>query len=69
MSYASSIEYDQGAVEIVVYNRTILLFTTRQRGGEADSRGLLPPGRHRWVTPPGVVSRLSSLGRFSPCSA
>jgi len=22
MSYASSIEYDQGAVEIVVYNRT-----------------------------------------------
>ena len=28
MSYASSIEYDQGAVEIVVYNRAILLFFT-----------------------------------------
>ncbi len=28
MSYASSIEHDQGAVEIVVYNRALLLFMT-----------------------------------------
>ena len=31
------IEDDQGVVEIVVYNRAILLFQARQRGGAADS--------------------------------
>ena len=45
------IEHDQGAVEIVVHNRAILLFARRQRGSAADSSGLLPPGRHRRVTP------------------
>ena len=34
------IEHDQGDVEIVVYNRAILLFTTDD--GEADSPGVLP---------------------------
>jgi len=33
------IEHDQGDVEIVVYNRAILLFTT---DSEADSPGVLP---------------------------
>jgi len=28
MSYASSIEHDQGDVEIIIYNRAILLFRT-----------------------------------------
>ena len=36
------IEDDQGVVEIVVYNRAILLFQARQRGGAADSAGVLP---------------------------
>jgi len=36
------IEHGQGEVEIVVYNRAILLFTDRRRGGEADSLGALP---------------------------
>ncbi len=58
MSYASSIEYDQGAVEIVVYNRTILLFTTRQRGGEADSPGVLPARRHRGAKLPHGTDRV-----------
>ncbi len=36
------IEHDQGEVEIVVYNRAVLLFHDRQRRGEADSSGVLP---------------------------
>ena len=47
-------EHDQGDVEIVVYNRAVLLFTTDQRGGEAHSSSVLPAGGHRRVTPPGV---------------
>ena len=37
------IEHDQGDVEIVVYNRAILLFATVQRGGEAGASGVVPP--------------------------
>jgi hypothetical protein len=36
------IEHDQGDVEIIVYNRAILLF--RADSGEADSPGVLPAG-------------------------
>ena len=37
------IEHDQGVVEIVVYNRAILLFTTDSEAVRADSPGVLPP--------------------------
>ena len=36
------IERDQGEMEIVVYNRAILLFMAYSEGGAADSPGVLP---------------------------
>ena len=49
------IQHDQGDVEIVVYNRAILLFMIRQRGGEADSPSVLPSvaSRHQPPIPRG----------------
>ena len=38
------IEHDQGDVEIVVYNRAILLLTTDSDVVRPDSPGVLPPG-------------------------
>ncbi len=39
------IEHDQGDVEIVVYNRAILLFTTDSEAVRAGSPVVLPTGR------------------------
>ena len=38
------IEHDQGDVEIVVYNRAILLFRTDSEAVRRNSPGVLPPG-------------------------
>ena len=53
---ALRIEHDQGEVEIVLYNRAILLFTTdseavrRIHGCAAGSMILLPVDKARWPT-------------------
>ena len=52
------IEHDWGDVEIVVYNRAILLFTTDNRVGAADSPGVLPARRHRGAKLPHGTDRV-----------
>ena len=66
------IEHDQGDVEIVVYNRAIPLFD-RQRGGEADSPGVLPArvdaGRSAVTCRNGDRSLLAGTQPFNSASA
>src|SRR2546425_4774665 len=66
------IEHDQGDVEIVVYNRAVPLFD-RQRGGEADSPGVLPArvdaGRSAVTCRNGDRSLLAGTQPFNSASA
>jgi len=49
------IEPDQGDVEVVVFNRAILLFTTDSEAVRRIHQVCCRPGGHRRVTPPGVT--------------